>query len=788
MIGRTLGHYRVESKLGEGGMGVVYLAHDERLKRKVAIKVLPAGAFGDEAARKRFHTEALALSRLNHPNIATVHDFDTMDDVDFLVLEYIPGESLDKILSTSALPGADVVRFGKQIADGLAAAHEQGVVHRDLKPANLRITPDGRLKILDFGLATLRAVVSESVTTLTDQTALMRAGTPPYMPPEQVRGEPTDARSDLYAAGAVLYEMAAGRRAFPQRGMPELFAAILHQTPDPLSAVLPGVSPALEALINRCLDKDPARRCQSAAELRADLERLDRAQPASKSRLRILLPIAAVLLAGAALFLWNRFRAPHVGIESLAVLPLDDLSAGSKEDYFADGLTEVLITDLGKIGRLRVIARPAVMKYKGSRLPLAEVASQLKVDGIVIGSVARSGNRVRITAQLFHAATDRQLWSESFERDLTDVLEMQREAARSIAAGVRVQLTPQEQARLGKARSVHPEAYEAYLKSRFLYIRHSKDDNLAAIKLAERAVALDPSFAGAQALLALAGIERVFTFAPEDRDLFEQKVFVAVEQAISLDPDLAEAYLARGRFLWTRANRFPHEKTILDYRRALEINPSQDEVVAQLALVYNHIGLLEEGYTEALKAQAINPSDTLPSVAIAQSLLYQGKYEQAIGAWQSIPKEAYSSVTGSHTAWTLFQLGRLKEARAKIDEFLSTHPGDVGGLGVLSVLQAVSGETANALNTIKRASTQAEFGHFHHTAYYLACAYTRMKRPAEAILWVQKAAATGLPCYPLFDRDPNLQPLKSDPQYKAVLDDLRKQWEGFKRLAASQPR
>ena len=380
MIGRTLDHYRIESQLGQGGMGVVYLARDLRLERDVALKVLPAGLLTDEGARKRFRKEALALSQINHPNIATVHDFDTADGIDFLVLEYIPGTSLDAKLPAGALPEKELVGLATQLTLGLAAAHEQGIVHRDLKPGNLRVTPDGRLKILDFGLATLVRPKGDAASTVSLTGAPAVAGTLPYMAPEQLRGENADARADLHAAGAVLYEMATGRRAFPQAGGTQIIAAILQEMPPPPASLNPRVSPALEGIILKCLDKEPEHRYQSARELRVDLERITSSTPRvapvpHPPRRRWLFPVAAAVLAALAVLAW--WALPRAGpqrIESLAVLPLDNLSGDSTQEYFSDGMTEAVITDLGKIASLRVISRSAVMKYKKERPPLLQIA------------------------------------------------------------------------------------------------------------------------------------------------------------------------------------------------------------------------------------------------------------------------------------------------------------------------------------------------------------------------------------------------------------------------------
>ncbi len=463
MIGQHLSHYRIEEKIGAGGMGVVYRARDERLDRDVALKVLPAGTVGDETARKRFRKEALTLSQFNHPNIATVHDFDTQDGIDFLVMEHVTGVSLAQKLAAGPLPEKEIVALGIQIVEALEEAHAQGIIHRDLKPGNVMVTPKGRAKVLDFGLAKLlrstgrgpqaswgspvdlggfgpdrhgqdaRATAGPTEDPLTKPGAVM--GTAAYMPPEQLRGETTDARTDIYALGAVVYEMATGQRPFPETQATRLLDSILHQPPKALRELNSKVSAALEYIILKALEKDPERRFQSAKEVAVDLRRLAAPAstsaslaPSSSSRLwwRVGLAIAVVaaivIVVGLRVTTWRSHQTDQAGsprISSLVVLPLANLSHDPEQEYFADGMTEELTTDLAKLSALRVISRTSAMRYKGSNKPLPEIAHELNVDAVLEGSVLRSGERVRITAQLIQAATDRHLWAESYEGDLT---------------------------------------------------------------------------------------------------------------------------------------------------------------------------------------------------------------------------------------------------------------------------------------------------------------------------------------------------------------------------------
>lgn len=495
--------------------------------------------------------------------------------------------------------------------------------------------------------------------------------------------------------------------------------------------------------------------------------------------------LALVVLACFAYF-WISNRAKEtqtaVGVRSIAVLPLENLSGDPSQEYFADGMTDVLITDLAKIGALRVISRQAVMKYKGTRQSPSDIARELNVDALVGGAVLRSGDRVRITAQLIHPVTERHLWAESYERDVRDVLGLQREMVRAIVGEIRVKLSASEQTHLAKALKVNPEAYLYYLRGKALDVHNNKADNLAAIELLERAVTVDPAFAAAQARLAVAYVDRYFYFAPEDQKRWEGKAHAAVEKALSLDPDLADAYLARGRLLWTPSNRFPHEKAIRELRRAIALNPNSDDARGELALILNHIGLNDEGLREAQEADAINPSAKRPLFQIGYSFLWQGKYEQGLPVLLGIPKEFNPGSAGSFIAWALFQLGRRDEAMTKLEEYSKEYPQDTGGrfAAVQALLLAVAGEERKALDKIQSATEKKDFGHFHHTAHFIASAYARMNKPEEAVYWLQQAAENGFPCYPLFEQDSNLDPIRQDPRFIAFMAKLKAQWEQYK--------
>jgi eukaryotic-like serine/threonine-protein kinase len=641
LAGQRLGHFRLVSEIGAGGMGVVYRAHDEHLDREVAIKVLPADAFADEAARRRFRNEALALARLSSPHIAHVHDFAGDAGVDFLVMELVPGRSLAETLADGALPERDVLRLGGQLAAALEEAHGQGIVHRDLKPGNLMVTPRGELKVLDFGLAKLvREPAADGATRTATEIGAV-AGTVPYMAPEQLRAEAVDARTDIWAAGAVLYELASGQRPFRGQAVASVTDAILNRAPEPLASARRGLSPGLEHIVAKCLEKDPERRYQSARELRVDLERLLTptvpgigAPGARGARWGRRLAVGAVVLAVVAggLLAWRPWRTrgaePPAGspIASLAVLPLQNMTGDPGQEYFSDAMTEALITELAKVRAFKVISRTSVMRFKKSQAPLPEIARQLAVEGIIEGSVARSAGRVRVTAQLIRAASDVHLWADSFDRQEADVLALQSEVAQAIVASVRGAITPEEKGHVQQRRKVNPAAYDLVLQG--VHLVNSGGDPAAfqrAIAVFERAVAIDPQSAEAHAGLASA-LESLAGFGFASYWDLEPRIRTEVDASLALDPNLAQALAAKSGLLWAQKNP---RGALAALRRAVDLDPGDSAALSGYAAM---LGRLEAGpEVERLlrKAVDIDPLAQLPRCNYKDWLYGQRRFAEA---------------------------------------------------------------------------------------------------------------------------------------------------------------
>lgn len=819
--GQEINQYRVVSALGAGGMGEVYLAEDTRLQRKVALKFLPALLTQEVGHLRRFEQEARAVAALSHQNVCTIHEvIETGAGRHCIVMEYVDGVTLRERITKEGMKVNDALDVAIQIAAGLSSAHEAGIVHRDVKPENIMFRRDGFLKILDFGLAKLTEkrsgpLDSEGATrTLELKTSPgVVMGTFAYMSPEQARGLPVDARTDIWSLGVVLYEMLAGRKPFEGATPTDVIIAIAERNPAPLSNHVPDVPITLERIVMKALAKDREERYQTAEDMLielkdlrhemaigAEVESYKQPNHASRQEITSVLPMRAskrsripllagliglLVIAGLAYMLFFRQRSTPVlqaEINSLAVLPLKNLSGDSSQDYFADGMTDTLIAGLGKVGALRVISRTSVMQYKGSPKSLSEIARELNVDAIVEGSVQRSGERVQVNVRLLPAGTEQHVWSHTYDEELRNILTLQNEVAQSVTQAIGIKLSPEEQIRLTHASPINPAAYDSFLRGRFYLNRQTKADNETAISMFERAIAADPNFAAAHAELAQAYVWRFFLFTPDEKQ-WEEKAFVAVEKALTLDPDLGEAHLARGRLLWTPSHNFPHDKAIQEYRRALGLNPSLDEARNQLALVYGHVGLLDEALQELDQAIAINPGNTVARFRVGEMLLFQGKYEQAVTALRNVPPEVNPALVGHQIVLALFNLGRKEEAAATLEQFLKDYPEDNRGLytSLQAVLAASSGQERIAEDKIKLAVEKGKgFGHFHHTAYHIACAYALMNKPELAIEWLEKAAGDGFPCYPLFERDTNLNNLRKDARFVAFLSRQKQQWERHK--------
>jgi serine/threonine-protein kinase len=750
--GARLGDYEIQSLLGAGGMGEVYRARDLRLRRDVAIKVLPAMVSTDPERLRRFEQEATAAAALSHPNILSVHYFGRYEDQPYIVSELLEGHTLRAEVKEGALPLPKVVDYGIQIARGLAAAYAKSIVHRDLKPENIFIADDGQVKILDFGLAKssggegLRLDSSSNRGTATGAIC----GTVGYMSPEQVRSADVDLRTDLFSLGVVLYEMATGKRAFPGKSTEEVFKAILGETPLPPSQLNPALPERLDEIVGKALEKDPDLRYQSAADLLTDLEGLRRGTetthtaPAAArggNRWKIVGPAFVLLLAALAAAFWmgRERRGPGTTASqprtpSIAVLPFVNISDDQSYEYFSDGLAEELLNDLAKIPGLRVAARTSSFRFKGKNEDVRIVGEKLNVITVLEGSVRKEGKRVRITAQLIKTGDGFHLWSETYDRELQDVFEVQDEIARSVAGSLKVKLlgsivTPSVQEK-------NTNAYNAYLQGRYFFERRGKENLEKAIAYFEEAIKLDPDYAEAWAGLALTRFtqaDRVYLPLQEGY----RKAREAAERALALDPNLAEAHAAMG---WIKKNYdWDWSGADASYQRALALEPGNATVVRGAAVLALNLGRFEQALSLDRRAAELDPLSASTQNNIGVDAYYAGRLDEAVLAvkktldlnperpiahWllgliylaQSRPQEELAEMEREPESAYRLQglalayhgLGRKKESDAALAEYIAKYPAD--GAYQIAQIYALRGESDRAFEWLERAYAQRDSG------------------------------------------------------------------------------
>lgn len=754
MLGQRFSHYVIEEKLGEGGMGVVYRARDEKLQRDVALKFLGTLPSGSSASHERALQEARAISALNHPNICTVYEVGEADGRPYIAMEYVEGRPLSVEIPSIGLSLEQVERYGMQLADALAHAHSRGVIHRDLKAANVIITTSGRPKVLDFGISRrLEAGKSGDGTTVLEaswESQHSFTGTLPYIAPEVLKGEEADARSDIWSLGVLLYEMASGNRPFRGSTAYELSASILHERPPQITPPLP---PVLQSVLDKCLDKDPGQRYQSAGEVRAALEA---ASTASKTQdlvreapvkegswfsVRNVLLLCLVLgLAGGLIYVMRgkgkgkAVRPLPGAIQSLAVLPLANLSGDPSQDYFADGMTDALITELSQIRKLRVISRTSVMQYKNTQKTLDQIAGELKVDAVVEGSVVRQEDRVRISAKLVQANIEEALWAGNFDRNFTDILGLQSDVATAIARGIQVQLSSEEQNQLSRSRSVVPQAYEAYLKGKYELEKRTPDAFQNAEQYFQKAIAKDGTFAAAYAGLADSYFLMMNSQSVPGETLVP-KAKQAVEKALQLDDRLAQAHtsLAAIRFGQLEGGDIESE-----FQRAIALDPSYAQALHWYALYLAAAGRKEESIREIKLAREIDPKSLMINANVGFIYYLAGDYNRAEEAEKNTIQMDPSFVS-AHT-----YLGKIEQERKRyeeaIDEFrtaLSLSPGGIAEQADLAQGYAISGKPREAEDILR--GMQKEQVQKYVSGYDFAVVYAGFQDVNKTLDWLERA-------------------------------------------------
>jgi serine/threonine protein kinase/Tfp pilus assembly protein PilF len=748
-----MGRYTVRSELGTGGMGEVYLAQDTQLDRTVALKILPHDFASNPERMRRFLQEARAASALSHPSAAHIYEIGEAEGTAYIAMEHIEGDTLGARIVGGQLTSEEIADIGMQVADCLNEAHSKGIVHRDIKPSNIMLTPQGRVKVLDFGLAKVlrpaEETISSDMATQVKTSPGVVMGTVQYMSPEQALGREVDRRSDIFSLGAVLYAMATRRAPFSGSSIGETIDRILHSQPEAMARFNYELSPELERIVRKCIEKDKERRYQTARDLYNDLKSLGRETESG--------PAAAKAV--------SRKPRSSKAIDSLAVLPLVNASADTGMEYLSDGITESIINALSQLPKLRVVARSTVFRYKGREVDAQQVGRELNVRAVLTGRVRHLGDVLMIGTELIDVETDSHLWGEHYNRRMSDIFEVQEEIAREISEKLRVRLTGKEKQRLVKRHTHDAEAYKLYLKGRFQWNKRTRESLKRAIEYFQQAIEKDSNYALAFTGLAdcYNSLSRFGWLSPEEA---MPKAKEATERALEIDNNLAEAHNSRAfvaenyEWDWTKAER--------EYRRAIELNPSYATAHQWYGEYLATIGRFDEGLEQLKQAEQLDPLSLIINSDLGLPYFFARQYDRAVEQWQKTV-ELDPDFWLAHYALALVyeQQGRYDEAIAESRKALNLFGDSPWVLAGLGHIYAVSGRRDEAHQVLNELKARGEGRYI--SPFDMALIYAGLGEKEEALRWLEKAFDERNQWLTWLKVEPRLDVLRPDTRFQDLL-------------------
>lgn len=834
-VGKEFGRYKILRRLGAGAMGEVYLARDQRLERRLALKILPTEFAGDSERLRRFVVEAKSASALNHPNILTIYETGEVEGVNYIASEFVEGKTLADLQSREKLDLKTALDYAAQIADALRAAHGANIVHRDIKPDNVMIRPDGLVKLVDFGIAKLSEPTqrddicdsdrSEAATAIRSQTDPgMIVGTPNYMSPEQARADPVDARSDIFSFGLVFYEMLTGTRAFEGKSAMDVISAILQKEPVPISRLVSDVPQEINRILSKTLRKEVDERYQTAKDLLVDLKSARRevglesrsshikptpnpsgehanetdsgtpvktsltenvAKQIKNRKLAAIVALSLLAICVVALIYFTRGTVSNKfaggeAINVLAVLPLKSLD--TNENYLGLGIADAVIRRINQTGKLIVRPTSSVRRYLAEETDALDAAKQLNADVVLEGSLQRADDRLRVSVNLLRTSDGLSLWSDKFDMQMADIFTIQDMMAQKVASRLQLELDPAEQARLTKRFTSNSIAYEYYLKGVYAFdqrVSLGVQGKETTIDFLKQAIEADPNFALAHAQLAYAYATKAVFIKPTE-PIWVERAKDEINRAEAIDSQLAETHLARHQLLLGESEGYQGQAAAREVLLAQQLNPNVGH--GELAFIYLHLGLEDLGAREIERAFEVDPTSEFAKAMTFLMFEVSCKYDE-YAAHRNLYHDDLLE------AWYFMGNGRLDEAQRAIEEWSAKKPDDINLPYKKALLLALKGDFRRAEGGIPDILSQHPVKDplYHHAAYEIARIYALEGRSDEAVKWLRETAATGFPCYPLFERDAYLNRIRQSPNFLQFMKEMKEQNGVYRRDFASTP-